>query len=525
MKLEIKNIEEIKKLVDKAPTFDVSKLREDSIKDPKWLAFGSGNIFRGYIARIAQDLVDAGDFDRGISVVETFDEEIIEKIYRPYDNLAVSVSLNKDGKFDTNLIANLAEALTLADMDRIKEIFLNPNLQIASFTITEKGYNLYAPNGELMDVVKEDLANDPSDAKHLMSIVTSMLYKRFKDIGKGLTLLSLDNCSQNGDRIKESVMLVAKSWNEAGKVEDDFITYLESDVSFPWTMIDKITPRPAKEVKDYVEGLGFEEMDPVITSKNTYIAPFVNSEETEYLVIEDDFKNGRPDFTKAGVYLTDRDKVNKVEKMKVTTCLNPLHTTLATYGCVLGYGSIADEMKDEDLVSLIKKIGYDEALPVVVDPEILNPKDFIDEVINVRLPNPFIPDTPQRIATDTSQKMAIRFGETIKSYIEDEDKDVKDLKYIPLAIAGWVRYLLGVDDEGNKFELSPDPLMEELQKDLEGIALGEFKETDGLNKLLGNKNIFGLDLEEIGLSDLVKKYIEELSEKTGSVRETLKKYL
>ncbi|MCI7239639.1 MAG: mannitol dehydrogenase family protein [Anaerococcus sp.] len=525
MKLEEKNIEEINKLVDKAPTFDVNKLREDSIKDPKWLAFGSGNIFRGYIARIAQDLVDAGEFDRGISVVETFDEEIIEKIYKPYDNLAVSVSLNKDGKFDTNLIANLAESLTLADMDRIEEVFLNPNLQIASFTITEKGYNLYVPNGELMDVVKEDLANNPSEAKHLMSIVTSMLYKRFKNIGKGLTLLSLDNCSQNGDRIKESVMLVAKSWNEAGKVEDDFITYLENDISFPWTMIDKITPRPAKEVQDYVEGLGFDEMDPVITSKNTYIAPFVNSEETEYLVIEDDFKNGRPDFTKAGVYLTDRDKVNKVEKMKVTTCLNPLHTTLATYGCVLGYESISDEMKDEDLVSLIKKIGYDEALPVVVDPEILNPKDFIDEVINVRLPNPFIPDTPQRIATDTSQKMAIRFGETIKSYIEDEDKDVKDLKYISLAIAGWVRYLLGVDDEGDKFELSPDPLMEELQKDLEGIALGEFKETEGLNKLLGNKNIFGVDLKEIGLSDLVKKYIEELSEKPGSVRETLKKYL
>ncbi|MSS78420.1 mannitol dehydrogenase family protein [Anaerococcus sp. AGMB00486] len=525
MKLNLENLSKIKEKVDKKPCFDVEKLVDDSIKDPKWLAFGSGNIFRGYIARIGQDMINAGEFDRGISVVETFDEEIIEKIYKPHDNLALSVTLHKDGKFDTNLIANLVESLTLKDKDRIEEIFLNDNLQIASFTITEKGYNLYAPNGELMDVVKADLENNPEDAKHLMSILTNLLYKRFKKNAKELTLLSLDNCSKNGDKVKDSVMLIANKWNEDGKVSDEFITYLNEKVSYPWTMIDKITPRPAKEVQEYVEGLGFSEMDTVVTGKNTYIAPFVNSEEAEYLVMEDDFKNGRPDFSKVGVYLADRETVNKVETMKVTTCLNPLHTVLATYGCVLGYESISAEMKDEELVSLIKKIGYDEALPVVVNPGILDPKEFIDEVINVRFPNRFIPDTPQRIATDTSQKVAIRFGETIKSYVNEEGKDPKDLKYIPLALAGWLRYLLGVNDDGEKFELSSDPLMDELQKDLEGIKLGEFKETEGLDNLLRNERIFGLNLEEVGLADKVKEYFKELSEKPGSVRETLKKYL
>lgn len=525
MKLNLENLSEIKEKVDKGPDFDVEKLRENSIKDPKWLAFGSGNIFRGYIARIGQDMVNEGEFDRGISVVETFDEEIIEKIYKPHDNLALSVTLHKDGKFDTNLIANLVESLTLKDLDRIEEIFLNDNLQIASFTITEKGYNLYAPNGELMDVVKADLENDPEDSKHLMSILTNLLYKRFKKNAKELTLLSLDNCSKNGDKVKDSVMLIANKWNEDGKVEDDFITYLKEKVSYPWTMIDKITPRPAKEVQEYVEGLGFSEMDTVVTSKNTYIAPFVNSEEAEYLVMEDDFKNKRPDFSKVGVYLADRETVNKVETMKVTTCLNPLHTVLATLGCTLGYDSISAEMKDDELVSLIKKIGYDEALPVVVNPGILDPKDFIDEVINVRFPNPFIPDTPQRIATDTSQKVAIRFGETIKAYVKDENRDASDLKYIPLALAGWLRYLLGVNDDGEEFDLSPDPLMDELQKALEGIKLGEFKETEGLNDLLRNDRIFGLNLEEVGLAEKVKGYFKELSEKPGSVRETLKKYV
>lgn len=525
MKLNLANLNEINQKVDKKVAYDVEKLREDSIRDPKWLAFGSGNIFRAYIARIGQDLVNEGFFDRGISVVETFDTEIIEKTYKPYDNLCLSVTLQKDGNFVTNLIGNLAESLTLNDLARIEEIFLNDNLQIVSFTITEKGYNLYAPNGEFMDVVKADLENDPEDSKHLMSIVTNLLNKRFEKNNKELTLLSLDNCSENGDKVRDSIMLIAKKWNEAGKVSDEFIDYLKEKVSFPLSMIDKITPRPANEVKKYVEELGFEDMDIVVTSKNTHTAPFVNSEESEYLVIEDNFKNGRPDFTKAGVFLADRDTVNNVETMKVTTCLNPLHTVLATYGCVLGYETIADEMQDPELVKLIKKIGYDEGLKVVVNPGIIDPKDFIDEVINVRFPNKFMPDTPQRIATDTSQKIPVRFGQTIKGYIKDENLDVLDLKFIPLALAGYLRYLLGVNDEGETFELSSDPLMDYLKESLDGISLGNFKVTEGLRKLLRNEEIFAVNLEEVGLDKIVIDYFEELSQGPGSVRATLKKYL
>ena len=101
-------------------------------------------------------------------------------------------------------------------------------------------------------------------------------------------------------------------------------------------------------------------------------------------------------------------------------------------------------MKDEELKKLVETIGYKEGLPVVVNPGVLDPKEFIDTVLQVRVPNPFMPDTPQRIATDTSQKLAIRFGETIKAYAASDELDVKDLKLIPLVFAGWLRYLMGV---------------------------------------------------------------------------------
>ena len=260
-------------------------------------------------------------------------------------------------------------------------------------------------------------------------------------------------------------------------------------------------------------------------SKNTYVAPFVNAEECEYLVIEDWFPNGRPELEKGGIMFTDRETVDKVEKMKVCTCLNPLHTTLAVYGCLLGYEKISEEMKDEELKKMVERIGYVEGLPVVVNPGVLDPKEFIDTVLNVRIPNPFMPDTPQRIATDTSQKLAIRFGETIKNYIASEDKDLANLKLIPMVFAGWMRYLMAINDNGEKFELSPDPLLDTVCPIVAGIKLGDTDVEETIKPLLTNKAIFGVDLYEVGLAELTVQYFTELIAGPGAVRNTLKKYV
>ena len=291
-------------------------------------------------------------------------------------------------------------------------------------------------------------------------------------------------------------------------------------------MIDKITPRPDASVEAMLREDGLQGLEPVITSRKTYIAPFVNAEESEYLVIEDDFPNGRPPLEKAGFLFADRDTVNKVERMKVTTCLNPLHTALAVCGCLLGYDRISAEMKDSDLVKLIRKIGYVEGLPVVTDPGVISPKEFIDTVVNVRLPNPFMPDTPQRIACDTSQKIPIRFGETIKSYLADPKRKVTDLDAIPLAIAAWIRYLLGVNDQGETMEISPDPLLPQLQEALSGVTLGNPDSVQGkLDPILENPTYFAVNLKEAGLAEKVTEYVKKMLAGPGAVRKTLQEAL
>ena len=221
---------------------------------------------------------------------------------------------------------------------------------------------------------------------------------------------------------------------------------------------------------------------------------------------------------------TDKETVDKVERMKVCTCLNPLHTALAVYGCLLGDTKISEEMKDTELKKLVETIGYVEGLPVVINPGVLDPKEFIDTVLNVRIPNPFMPDTPQRIATDTSQKLAIRYGETIKNY-KAAGKDLEDLKLIPLVFAGWLRYLMAVDDNGEAFELSPDPLLETVCPYVAGFKLGEKADVEtALKPVLENVKIFGVDLYEVGMAEKVCGYFEELIAGPGAVRATLQKY-
>lgn len=500
------------------PKFNIDEVRRRTHDKPKWLHFGAGNIFRAFPAVLCQQLLNEGLTDTGIIAAEGYDTEIIDSIFKKYDSLTLCVTLNSDGSIKNEVVASVTEGIKAdfkdsTDRQRLLDIFAAESLEMVSLTITEKGYSLKG--------AQADFDRQPMSAAGSMGILAALCLHRFNTCGAPLTLVSMDNCSHNGTRLKEAVTAIAENWVKNGFAPSDFSDYMQNSISYPWTMIDKITPRPSPVAAKKLKELGFEDTETIVTAKNTFTAPFVNAEAPQYLVIEDNFKNGRPPLEKAGVIFTDRQTVDKVEKMKVCTCLNPLHTALAVFGCVLGYTKISDEMENKHLVSLIKHIGIDEGLPVVTDPKIIEPKSFIDEVINVRLPNPFMPDAPQRIACDTSQKVAIRFGETIKAY----DDKAEGLKYVPLALAGWLRYLMGIDDNGRPFELSPDPLLDELTAEISKISFGNNDVTDTvLDKILSRSDIFGVSLKACGLDKKIKAYFKEMNSGKGSVADTLAKY-
>ena len=174
----------------------------------------------------------------------------------------------------------------------------------------------------------------------------------------------------------------------------------------------------------------------------------------------------------------------------------------------------------------MERIGAVEGLPVVVNPGILQPEAFLREVIDERLPNPFLPDTPQRIATDTSQKIPIRFGETLKSYMARPDLNAAGLTAIPLALAGWLRYLLGIDDQGLPMPVSADPMREPLEAALAGVRLGDPASARGkLDALLTNDALFGVNLAEAGLARKVEEMFAYMLQGPGAVPAALRHFL
>ena len=489
-------------------------------------SFGSGNIFRIFPAVLCQRLIEQKKMDTGIVSCEGYDDEIITKCFRPYDNLTIAVTLNADGRLEKEVVGSMSESLTmLHDSERIAEVFKEPSLQMVSFTITEKGYSLRTGAGELAPAVAQDMAEGPENCRSFMAQLTAMCLGRRKACGKPLALVSMDNCSHNGEKLQAAVTEIAEMWLKNGKITQEDFDYLQRDIAFPWSMIDKITPRPHPMVEEQLIADGLEDISPFVTSKHTYTAPFVNAEKTQYLVIEDKFPNGRPPLEDVGVIITDRDTVNKVEKMKVCTCLNPLHTCLAVYGCLLGYTSIAEEMKDPQLKAFIDRMSHEEGMPFVVDPGVIDPARFLKEVLTERFPNPFMPDTPQRIATDTSQKLSIRYGETIKAYMASDSRRASELKLIPLVLAGWLRYLTGIDDQGEPFEVSPDPLYASMKEKLGDMKPGSCVDAERLRPILSDASIFGVNLYQCGLADKVIGYFEELMAGKSAVRRTLEKYV
>lgn len=510
------------------PDYDPEAVSLRTREHPVWVHLGIGNIFRIFLGGIADRLLRENLTDKGITCVETFDYEIVDRIYQPCDNLALAVTLYKDGSQQRRVLGSLSEALALrpgdrAARDRLTQIFTDPGLQMVSFTITEKGYALHGADGGWLAAALEDAQKGPDQAGTAMGLVTAMLAQRWQAGKAPLALVSMDNVSRNGKKLRESVLELAGCWVRQGFVPEGFLEWVsdEACVSFPWSMIDKITPRPVESVAAALKAAGVEDMEILVTERQTWIAPFVNAEEPQYLVVEDRFPNGRPPLEWAGVYMTDRVTVNRSEWMKVTACLNPIHTALCTYCRLLGYELFADGMSDPELNALASKVGCDEGLPVVESPGILDPKAFLDEVLTRRFPNAALGDTSARIAVDISQMLAIRFGETIKA-TRAAYGSTDRLVGIPLAIAGWIRYLLAVDDTGAPFELSPDPMLPQLKEQLKGIRWDDPESLTGqLRPILSNEHLFGLDLYSAGLGNRIESMVRSMLSGTGAVRSTL----
>ena len=193
------------------PAFDHAAMCADTSENPAWVHFGAGNIFRGFIAKLQQSLLEQGLVKGGIVAADTFDFEIIDKIYDPFDSMTLLVSLMPDGSMEKEIIASISKGLRAGhgfpeDVAELKKIFRNPSLQMVSFTITEKGYALQNISGEFFPFVLADFEKGPGKCGHAMSMVTELLYERFCACAAPIAVVSMDNCSHNGEKLRSSII-------------------------------------------------------------------------------------------------------------------------------------------------------------------------------------------------------------------------------------------------------------------------------------------------------------------------------
>ena len=275
------------------PKFDIAAVREKTRKEPTWVHFGGGNIFRAFPASMLNDALNTGRYDRGVIVAETFDFEVVDKAYAPYDNLSLSVALKSDGTVEKKVIASVTEALKadyqFEDWNRLVEIFRAPSLQMISFTITEKGYGYN----------EADLARGLKPV-FALGKVTALLCERWNAGSLPLTIQSMDNCSHNGDRVKAGVMAYAERWVKDGLVPQAFLDYLRDEnlITFPWSMIDKITPRPHSKVKEMLA----EECAPEFQALKDRIVPLVDLYEQALMHVKEAGSQEMTDFLARRLY-------------------------------------------------------------------------------------------------------------------------------------------------------------------------------------------------------------------------------
>lgn len=277
------------------PQYDRERMRQATLATPRWIHFGAGNIFRAYQTRLMQQLIEAGEVSEGLIAAEGYDDEIVDGMLNPHDDLNILVTLKASGSVEKTVIGSLAAALKLdpasADFTTLRKLFIQPSLQLASFTITEKGYRVRDEKGQILPEIAAEFERGPQAALSYIGKVAALLSARYQNGALPIALVSMDNCSHNGEKLKQAIVTMAEGWTRAGKMEVGFLDYVqdEGQVSFPWTMIDKITPRPDPAIEALLKQDGVEDVSPIITARHTYIAPFVNAEECEYLVVEDRF--------------------------------------------------------------------------------------------------------------------------------------------------------------------------------------------------------------------------------------------
>ena len=446
------------------PSWDHSRL------ESRIVHLGCGAFHRAHQALYTHHLLESTDSDWGICEVNLMpgnDRVLIENLKK--QQLLYTVAEKGAESTELKIIGSMKEALhpEIDGCEGILNAMARPQTAIVSLTVTEKGYCADAASGQLdlnNPLIKHDLENPTAPKSAIGYIVEALRLRREKGL-KAFTVMSCDNVRENGHVAKVAVLGLAQAR------DPQLAAWIEENVTFPCTMVDRIVPAATPEtLQEIADQLG------------VYDPCAIACEPFRQWVIEDNFVNGRPDWDKVGAqFVAD---VVPFEMMKLRM-LNGSHSFLAYLGYLGGYETIADTMTNPAYRKAAFALMMQEQAPTLSMPEGTDLNAYATLLIE-RFSNPSLRHRTWQIAMDGSQKLPQRLLDPVRLHLQNGGS----WRHLALGVAGWMRYTQGVDEQGNAIDVV-DPMMAEFQK-----INAQYQGADRVKALLGLSGIFADDLPQ-----------------------------
>lgn len=463
------------------PTFDRTQLKSRIVH------LGFGAFHRAHQALYTNEVLEKNNSDWGICEINLFGGETLIEQLRAQNHL-YTVAEKGASQTQLKIIGSVTESLH-PELDGIKAVLnkmAEPQVAIVSMTITEKGYCADPATG-LLDLnnplIQHDLANCEKPQSAIGYIVAAL--KLRKDAGlPAFTVMSCDNVQENGHVAKAAVLGYAMA------LDTELANWIEQNVTFPCTMVDRIVPAATPEM--------FEEINQLLGADDPCA---IACEPFRQWVIEDNFVNGRPEWELVGAQLvTD---VVPFEQMKLRM-LNGSHSFLAYLGYLGGYKHISDTMTNENYKKAALGLMLNQQAPTLSMPEGTDIAGYANDLIE-RFTNPALKHQTWQIAMDGSQKLPQRWVDSIKFHLVNGS----DYRPLALGVAAWMRYVSGMDEQGKDIDVK-DPLSDTLTAICNDFGFN----TKVVDQLLAIESIFGKDLaKNINFVNAVKANYQLLLDK------------
>lgn len=445
------------------PVYDRNKLV------PRIVHLGFGAFHRAHQGVYADILAAEHHSDWGYYEVNLIGGEQQIADLKQQDNLYTVAEMSAN-TWTARVVGVVKKALhvELDGLETVLAAMCEPQIAIVSLTITEKGYFHAPATGQLMldhPMIVADL-NNPHQPKTAVGVIIEALARRKAAGLPAFTVMSCDNMPENGQVIRDVVTCYAHA------IDVELEKWIVENVTFPSTMVDRIVPAVTADTLDKIE-----QLTGVRDPAGVACEPF------RQWVIEDSFVAGRPEWEKAGAELVSN--VLPYEEMKLRM-LNGSHSFLAYLGYLADYQHINDCMEDENYLRAARELMLQEQAPTL-KVQGVDLQGYADRLI-ARYSNPALRHRTWQIAMDGSQKLPQRMLDSVRWHLVHDSR----FDLLALGVAGWMRYVGGVDEQGQAIDVN-DPLLPIIQNVVQNSNEGE----DRVQALLAIDAIFGRELPQV----------------------------